>query len=90
VDDVLRASLAVGSALHALRTGSAIPAIIAVLDQAAAAVRDLPVGPFPDALGGVLHEIERCARSGKRNSARLEIAVHHAVIALSLQTADGT
>ena len=83
MDELLRASLAVGSALQALRAGRTPVAVVAILDQAAAAVRDLRAGPFSEALHGVLLEIDRCRRASEHNSARLDAAIRDAVHTLT-------
>lgn len=85
----LRASLMVGSALHALRAGATAIAVLAQLDQAYATVRELAAGPFADALRAVLDEIDHCRHAGAYTSARLDTAVEAAVAALNMQTADG-
>lgn len=85
MDEVLRASLTVGSALHAVRTGRGDGAIVAVLDQAGAAVRDLGAGPYGRALYAVLDEVERCHRAGRGTSPGLEAAIEAALTALDLQ-----
>jgi len=85
---MLRASLAVGSALYAVRAGAPAPTVISALDQADAAVRDLPTGVLTEALGGVLDEIEQCRRAGDKTSPGLELAVQAAVVALAVQPLD--
>jgi hypothetical protein len=75
VDDLLRACLTVGSALHALRCGTPPVALIAKLDQASATIRDLPSGPFTSALRSVLDEIDHCRRCSQPTSTRLDTAI---------------
>jgi hypothetical protein len=83
VDELLRACLAVGSALHALRAGMPAPALTAKLDQAGAAVRDVPASPFAAALRRVLEEIDRCRRADEHSSPRLDSAVRLVVETLT-------
>ena len=83
MEAVLRACLAVGAALHALRRGAPGPSVVARYDQATAAVRDLPAGAFADALRRVLDEIDRCRRNDHRASAGLDSAVAAAVSTLA-------
>lgn len=85
MEAVLRACLAVGAALQALSRGAPSLVVVAALDQAGAAVRDLRLPEFADALRGVLDEIDRCLRHGGRVTARLDSAVQAAVSALAVQ-----
>lgn len=82
MDDLLKACLVVGSALHALWSGQPDGALLARLDQAGAAVRDLPDQQFTDALRAVLREIDRCRRASEHSSPRLATAVQIAVEAI--------
>ncbi|MGH3995567.1 MAG: hypothetical protein ACRDSN_24255 [Pseudonocardiaceae bacterium] len=85
MEAVLRACLAVGAALQALHLGAPGPVVVASLDQAGAAVRDLQSPGFAGELRGVLDEIDRCRRDGDCASARLDKAVETAVHALAAQ-----
>jgi len=84
----LQASLAVGSALNALSGGAPAPTLVARMDQANAAVRDLADRRVADVLRGVLHEIDRCRRIRTITSKRLDVAVKAAVSVLEKHSVD--
>jgi hypothetical protein len=60
-------------------------AFLAALDQAHAAVHQLPRGLTEQVLSALLHEIEECRRRGCRDSPCLQMRIRIAAIAVAAQ-----
>ena len=72
IDDLCRATLAIDQAIVALRQGAVATAFLAALDQAHAAIHQLPRGLTEQVLSALLYEIEECRRRGCRDSPGLQ------------------
>jgi hypothetical protein len=81
-DELCRAAHAVDQAVVALRHGAVAAAFLAALDQAHAAVHQLPRGLTEQVLSALLHEIEECRRRGCRDSPRLQMHIRIAATAI--------
>ena len=81
-DELCRAAHAVDQAVVALRHGAMAAAFLAALDQAHAAVHQLPRGLTEQVLSALLHEIEECRRRGCRDSPRLQMHIRVAKCAI--------
>jgi len=75
IDQLCRAVLAIDHAVLALRQGAVAAASLAALDQAHAAVHQLPRGLTEQVLNALLHEIEECRRRGCRDSPSLQMHI---------------
>ena len=82
-DQLWRAALAVDQAVIALRRGAAATAFVAALDQAHAAVQQLPPGLTEQVLSALLYEIEECRRRRCRNSPSLQMHIRFAAVAVA-------
>src|SRR6476469_550575 len=80
IDELHRAALAVDQALIALRQGAVAAALLAALDQAHAAVHQLPRGLTEQVLSALLYEIEEHRRRGCRDSPGLQTHIRIAAI----------
>ena len=82
IDELCRAVLAIDHAVRALRQGAAAAASLAALDQAHAAVHQLPQGLTEQALSALLYEIEECRQRACRDSPRLQMHIRIAKSAI--------
>jgi hypothetical protein len=82
IDELCRAVLAIDHAVRALRRGAVAAASLAALDQAHAAVHQLPRGLTEQVLSVLLYEIEECRRRGCRDSPRLQMHIRIAATAI--------
>jgi hypothetical protein len=85
MDELRRAALAVDQAVIALRQEAAAAALLAALDQAHAAVHQLPRGLTEQALSALLQETEDHRRRGCRDSPALQTHIHIARIAIAAE-----
>jgi hypothetical protein len=85
IDELRRAALAVDQAVIALRQGAVAAALLAALDQAHAAVHQLPRGLTEQVLSALLHEIEEHCRRGCRDSPGLRTHIRIARIAVAAE-----
>lgn len=83
IDELCRAAPAVDRAVTALRQGAVAAAFLAALDQAHAAVHQLPRGLTEQALSALLYEIEEHRRRGCRDSPCLQTHIRMAAIAVA-------
>jgi len=88
IDQLCRAVLAIDHAVRALRQGAVAAPSLAALDQAHAAVHQLPRGLTEQVLSALLHEIEECRRRGCRDSPRLQMHMRMAATSVA-RTAQG-
>jgi hypothetical protein len=85
IDELRRGALAVDQAVIALRQGAVAAALLAALDQAHAAVHQLPRGLTEQVLSALLHEIEEHRRRGCRDSHCLQTHIRIAAIAVAAE-----
>jgi hypothetical protein len=85
MEELRRAALAVDQAVIALRQEAAAAALLAALDQAHAAVHQLPRGLTEQALSALLQEIEEHRRRGCRDSPALQTHIRIARIAIAAE-----
>jgi hypothetical protein len=85
MDELCRAVLAVDQAVVALRRETGAAAFLAALDQAHAAVHQLPRGLTEQALSAMLYEIDECRRRGFRDSPCLQTRIRTAKIAVAAE-----
>jgi hypothetical protein len=86
MDELCRAAHAVDQAVVALRQGTVAAAFLAALDQAHAAVHQLPPrGLTEQVLSALLQEIEEHRRRGCRDSPGLQTRIRIAGIAVAAE-----
>jgi hypothetical protein len=85
MDELRRAALAVDQAVIALRQEAAATALLAALDQAHAAVHQLPRVLTEQVLSALLQEIEEHRRRGCRDSPALQTHIRIARIAIAAE-----
>jgi hypothetical protein len=85
IDELCRAVLAIDHAVLALRRGAVAAAFLAALDQAHAAIHQLPRGLTEQVLSALLYEIEECRRRGCRDSPCLQMHLRFAAIAVGAE-----
>ena len=85
IDELCRAVLALDHAVRALRQGAVAAASLAALDQAHAAVHQLPRGLTEQVLSALLQEIEEHRRRGCRDSPGLQTRIRIAGIAVAAE-----
>ena len=83
IDELCRAVLAIDHAVLALRRGAVAAAFLAALDQAHAAIHQLPRGLTEQVLNALLHEIEECRRRGCRDSPSLQMHIRIAATSVA-------
>jgi hypothetical protein len=85
IDELCRAAPALDQAVIALRQGAVATAFLAALDQAHAAVHQLPRGLTEQVLSALLYEIEEHRRWGCRDSPCLQTHIRIAAIAVAAE-----
>jgi hypothetical protein len=85
IDQLFRAAIAIDQAVLALRRGVGAAAFVAALDQAHAAVRQLPPGLTEQIVSALLQEIEECRRRGCPDSSCLHMHIRFAAMSLAAQ-----